>query len=262
MCEWSIGVRSSALTHSRRSWTAAALSIVRSRSPSIRTSADRTSSISPKQQQPGSGDVYRLARYRELNGKFAERAVLFEVQAPPLADAAAILRVGSDRKLYLAAGAEGFPGTLQRLNLDGTMPSDQAGTTPAVARDPVAGRTCRRRTCRDRVDRRRAGRRRTRERRILHRAPRPRCRPRPPPAARRQRLRGVLRRQRPARIRKHAPHRIAVRSPHRADPLLERARRHHRHARPCCRTSSAQSRSSPSLQTGPSISAPTTRSGG
>ena len=81
----------------------------------------------------GSGDVYRLARYRELNGKFAERAVLFQVQAPPLADAAAILRVGSDRKLYLAAGAEGFPGTLQRLNLDGTMPSDQAGTTPAVA---------------------------------------------------------------------------------------------------------------------------------
>ena len=81
----------------------------------------------------GSGDVFRLSRYRELRGMLAERAVLIEVEGPPVSSAAAVLRPGADGKLYLAAGAEGFPGTLLRLNLDGTMPRDQAGTQPAVA---------------------------------------------------------------------------------------------------------------------------------
>lgn len=81
----------------------------------------------------GSGEVFRLARYRELRGILAERAVLIEIEGPPIADAAAVLRAGRDGKLHLAVGAAGFPGTLLRLNLDGTMPRDQSGTRPALA---------------------------------------------------------------------------------------------------------------------------------
>jgi len=81
----------------------------------------------------GSGDVFRLARYREVRGTLAQRAVLIEAAAPPLADASAVLRTGADGKLYVAVGAANSPGTLLRLNLDGTMPRDQAGTAPAVA---------------------------------------------------------------------------------------------------------------------------------
>jgi glucose/arabinose dehydrogenase len=81
----------------------------------------------------GSGDVFRLNRYRELRGTLAERAVLIEAEGPPVSDASAVLRVSADGKLYLAVGAAGFPGRLLRLNLDGTMPRDQAGTQPAVA---------------------------------------------------------------------------------------------------------------------------------
>jgi glucose/arabinose dehydrogenase len=81
----------------------------------------------------GSGDVFRLVRYRELRGTLAERAVLIEGAGPPIADAAAVLRVASDGKFYVAVGAPGFPGTLMRINADGTRPQDQAGTAPAVA---------------------------------------------------------------------------------------------------------------------------------
>ncbi len=81
----------------------------------------------------GSGDVFRLVRYRELRGTLAERAVLLEGAGPPIADAAAVLRVAADGKFYVAVGATGFPGTLLRINADGTMPLDQAGTAPAVA---------------------------------------------------------------------------------------------------------------------------------
>ncbi len=81
----------------------------------------------------GAGEVFRLARYREVGGTLAQRAVLVEAAAPPIADAGAVLRPGPDGKLYLAVGAAGTPGTLLRLNLDGTMPRDQAGSAPAVA---------------------------------------------------------------------------------------------------------------------------------
>jgi glucose/arabinose dehydrogenase len=81
----------------------------------------------------GSGDVFRFVRYRELRGTLAERAVLIETAGPPIADAAAVLRVASDGKFYVAVGAPGFPGTLLRISADGTMPLDQAGTAPAVA---------------------------------------------------------------------------------------------------------------------------------
>jgi glucose/arabinose dehydrogenase len=81
----------------------------------------------------GGGDLFRLARYRELNGTLAQRATLIEVAAPPIPDATAVLRAGPGGRLYLAVGAADSPGTLLRLNLDGTMPRDQAGSSPAVA---------------------------------------------------------------------------------------------------------------------------------
>jgi glucose/arabinose dehydrogenase len=74
------------------------------------------------------GPVFSLARYRELRGALAERAILFEA---PGAQAAAVLRFGRDGRLYLALGDAG--GTLLRLNADGTMPRDQAGTAPSIA---------------------------------------------------------------------------------------------------------------------------------
>jgi glucose/arabinose dehydrogenase len=79
------------------------------------------------------GPVFRLARYRELRGRLAERAVLFETGAPPAPQATAVSRFGPDGKLYLALNGDQSNGRLLRLNADGTMPRDQAGTTPAVA---------------------------------------------------------------------------------------------------------------------------------
>lgn len=79
------------------------------------------------------GAVVRLERYRELRGTLAQRAVLLETPITSVAEAAAVLRVGPDRRLYLALHGGPSEGTLLRLNLDGTMPRDQAGTTPAIA---------------------------------------------------------------------------------------------------------------------------------
>jgi len=79
------------------------------------------------------GPVFRLARYRELRGRLAERAVLFETGAPPAPQATAVSRFGPDGKLYLALNGDQSKGRLFRLNADGTMPRDQAGTTPAIA---------------------------------------------------------------------------------------------------------------------------------
>jgi aldose sugar dehydrogenase len=78
------------------------------------------------------GPVFRLSRYRELRGRLAERAVLFQTDAPP-ATASAVTRFGPDGKLYLAVNGVEGRGRLLRLSADGTMPRDQAGTTPAIA---------------------------------------------------------------------------------------------------------------------------------
>jgi glucose/arabinose dehydrogenase len=77
--------------------------------------------------------VVRVSRYREVGGKLAERAFVFETKVPSAATAAAVARFGPDGKLYLAANDDEGNGRLFRLNPDGTMPRDQAGTTPAVA---------------------------------------------------------------------------------------------------------------------------------
>jgi glucose/arabinose dehydrogenase len=98
--------------------------------------------------QSDRGNVFRLSRYRELRGRLAERAVLFEAEAPAT-PASAVSRFGPDGKLYLAANGGVAQGRLFRLAADGTLPRDQAGTTPAIAAgvedarglgwDPVSG---------------------------------------------------------------------------------------------------------------------------
>jgi len=95
---------------------------------------ERTQFVFLVQTAPSpSGTVFRLARYRELRGRLAERAILLETGVTAVSRAAAVLRFGPDGKLYLALDDRAGTGSLLRLNADGTMPRDQAGTTPAVA---------------------------------------------------------------------------------------------------------------------------------
>lgn len=79
------------------------------------------------------GPVVYLARYREVRGLLGQRAIVFQTAIASDADASGVLRFGPDGKLYIAAGSEDSSGKVFRLNSDGTMPRDQAGTTPAVA---------------------------------------------------------------------------------------------------------------------------------
>lgn len=79
------------------------------------------------------GQVAYLARYREVRGILGERAVLFRFRPDTDGDVSAVMRFGPDRQLYIAVGSEASDGKLYRLNADGTMPRDQAGTTPAIA---------------------------------------------------------------------------------------------------------------------------------
>jgi glucose/arabinose dehydrogenase len=79
------------------------------------------------------GPVVFLARYRELRGALGQRAVLFQSVTESHADASAVLRFGPDGKLYIVIGNSESTGKVFRLNPDGTTPTDQTGTTPAVA---------------------------------------------------------------------------------------------------------------------------------
>jgi glucose/arabinose dehydrogenase len=80
------------------------------------------------------GTTLQVVRYRAVEGRLAERAVLFEMPAAgPPAAASAAMRFGPDDKLYLASGAADGTGRLTRLNADGSMPRDQIGTAPAIA---------------------------------------------------------------------------------------------------------------------------------
>jgi glucose/arabinose dehydrogenase len=80
------------------------------------------------------GTTLQVARYRAVDTRLAERAVLFEMPAPgPPATTSAAMRFGPDDKLYLASGTSDGTGRLTRLNADGSMPRDQVGTAPAIA---------------------------------------------------------------------------------------------------------------------------------
>jgi aldose sugar dehydrogenase len=82
--------------------------------------------------------VYQLARYRELAGILAQRAVLLETPAPLQASGA--LRFGPDGMLYAAFGAGDDPSTragdmgrVLRLRPDGAMPADRRTTSPVIS---------------------------------------------------------------------------------------------------------------------------------
>lgn len=80
------------------------------------------------------GAALQMVRYREVRARLGERAVLFQVPSPvDPALASAAVRFGPDTKAYLATGALDGKGTLARLNPDGSMPRDQAGSAPDIA---------------------------------------------------------------------------------------------------------------------------------
>jgi glucose/arabinose dehydrogenase len=93
---------------------------------------------------------FRVARYREVDGRLGERAVLLD-DVPAAPRPAAALGAGPDGRLYVAfdaaAGINGrtpllasYSGKVLRLNTDGTTPQDQPSGTPVFARDFVSPR--------------------------------------------------------------------------------------------------------------------------
>lgn len=89
------------------------------------------------------GPVFRLARYRELGGTLAQRAVLLEA---PAAVPAAAMRFGPDGMLYLALGghpaspSSAYGGKILRLQPDGRAPRDRRAGLPVVSSGHVAPR--------------------------------------------------------------------------------------------------------------------------
>lgn len=97
----------------------------------VHTAAARDGSVAP---------VFRLSRYREVDGRLGERAILLD-GVPARSDApSAFVRFGTDGKLYVAFddggdarnvdAAASLNGKLLRLNADGTTPEDQPRASP------------------------------------------------------------------------------------------------------------------------------------
>ncbi len=89
---------------------------------------------------PGAGrPVYRLVRFREVDGVLGERAILVNELASAATPPAASLRFAADGRLLLALGNNGaaaspssFEGKLLRLEPSGATPRDQNGTPVIV----------------------------------------------------------------------------------------------------------------------------------
>ena len=86
--------------------------------------------------------VFRVARFREVRGVLAERAVLLDdIPVSPIRPAASI-RFGGDGKLYIAIDDGGnarsagdlasLNGKILRLNADGTTPRDQSNPVYSI----------------------------------------------------------------------------------------------------------------------------------
>ena len=74
------------------------------------------------------GSGLRLARYVEAGGRLSSRAIIADDLPVSQTRPAATLRIGIDRKLYVA-----IEGSVLRLNRDGTTPPDHVTMTPAIA---------------------------------------------------------------------------------------------------------------------------------
>ena len=89
---------------------------------------------------PRDGLEFTLARFRYVDGIFAERAVLLDRTEASAAGASGALRLGPDGKLYVAldSASDGrvaasfatFNGKVLRFNTDATTPNDQPGSNP------------------------------------------------------------------------------------------------------------------------------------
>ena len=94
--------------------------------------------------------TFRVARFREEAGTFAERAILLDAVDASM-PASAALRFGPDGKLYAAFDDAddaqraddwgSYNGKILRLNPDGTVPSDQDGYSPVSVSDLTATRS-------------------------------------------------------------------------------------------------------------------------
>jgi glucose/arabinose dehydrogenase len=96
---------------------------------------------------PEATRVFRVVRYREVDGRLGERIVILDGVAAGAKPAAAI-DIGPDGNLYLAFDAgqgtgrvpsASYSGKVLRLSPDGTTPKDQAGG-PVLATDFVSPR--------------------------------------------------------------------------------------------------------------------------
>ena len=94
---------------------------------------------------PRDGLEFLLARFRSVQGRFAERATLLDRIAASPDGASGALRIGPDGKMYVAldsaadaAAAESlgtYNGKILRLNADATTPSDQRASSPIYSAD-------------------------------------------------------------------------------------------------------------------------------
>jgi glucose/arabinose dehydrogenase len=93
----------------------------------------------------GGQQEFTLARFREVNNAFAERAVLLDRTPASAFSASGALRVGLDGRLYLALDSSGdsriagsfatYSGKVLRLNLDATTPDEGIAQTPIFSLD-------------------------------------------------------------------------------------------------------------------------------
>jgi glucose/arabinose dehydrogenase len=89
---------------------------------------------------PHDGVEFTLARFRYVNGVFAERAVLLDRTRASSTGASGALRIGPDGKLYVALDSDSngrvaasfgtYNGKVLRFNTDATTPDDQPASNP------------------------------------------------------------------------------------------------------------------------------------
>jgi glucose/arabinose dehydrogenase len=89
------------------------------------------------------GPAFSLARFREASDTFGDRVVLLDNIRAATSNPSAAVRFGPDHLLYAAFDDGGNPasaddlssaqGKVLRLNVDGSTPADQQGTTPLYA---------------------------------------------------------------------------------------------------------------------------------
>lgn len=94
---------------------------------------------------PRNGLEFMLGRFRGVDGRFAERAVLLDRVAADPDGASGALRIGADGKLYVAldnaadaaapASFSSYNGKVLRLNVDATTPDDRGGVSPIFSFD-------------------------------------------------------------------------------------------------------------------------------